>query len=168
MAFQVVHVKRRGAKTLIDLTKTQTVFKPAKAAPVKPPEKEQQQPKPLYISPAPDGPLVSADLPEKCRKGFEPVRKPLIDKQIETLERVIQRAGEGHPKTLGLRLVLAASEDEFAAAWPIGALAKAFHVAGHPVEGEAVHMVAYGCRVSRYGEMAATALALLNQKIAIT
>jgi len=62
-------------------------------------------------------------------------------------------------------LVLAASEDELTASWPIGLLSKALHVSGRHTEGDAVHMVAQGCRVSRYRDMAAAALVLLNEKI---
>jgi hypothetical protein len=57
------------------------------------------------------------------------------------------------------------SEDEFAAAWPIGKLSKALHAFGRPIEADAVHRVASGCRVARRKDMAAAALALLNQKI---
>jgi hypothetical protein len=171
MTFKVVHVRQRGgasAKRVVDLTKT--VPKPlANMPPVKPeppeakPEPKQQEPN---ITAAPDGPPIAADLPEKLRKiEGGPVHKPLTDKQLEILDRIVQRAGVGHPKTLGLRLVLAASEDELAAAWPIGLLSKALHASGRSTEGQAVHSVAHGCRIARYRDMAAAALALLNQKI---
>jgi hypothetical protein len=79
--------------------------------------------------------------------------------------RVVQKAGDGRRKTLGLRLVLAASEDELAAAWPTGMLSTALHAFGRPIEADAARRVASGCRVARYKDMAAAALALLNQKI---
>jgi hypothetical protein len=60
--------------------------------------------------------------------------------------------------------VLTASEHKDAAAWPIGLLVKAFHVSGCPTEANAVWKVAMGFRVSRYGNMAATALAVINEK----
>jgi hypothetical protein len=174
MTFKVVHVKHRGgapAKRIIDLTKTAP--KPLAKMPsvkAKPPEAKpepkQEQPRGLYIAAAPDGPPIAADLPEKFRKvEGGSVQKPLTDKQLEILDRIIQKAGDGNPKTLGLRLVLAASEDELATAWPIGLLSKALHASGRSTEGDAVHMVAQGCRVSRYRDMAISALALLNQKI---
>ena len=174
MNFKVVHVKHRGgapAKRAVDLTKTAP--KPlAKMPPVKPkppevkPEPKQDQQECLYIPTAPDGPPIAADLPEKLRKiEGGPVHKPLSDKQLEILDRIVQKAGDGHPKTLGLRLVLAASQDELAAAWPIGLLSKALHASGRSTEGQAVHSVAHGCRVARFGDMAAAALALLNQKM---
>ena len=174
MNFKVVHVKHRGgapAKRIIDLTKTAPKAL-AKMPPVKPkppevkPEPKQDQQECLYIPTAPDGPPIAADLPEKLRKiEGGPVHKPLSDKQLEILDRIVQKAGDGHPKTLGLRLVLAASQDELAAAWPIGLLSKALHASGRSTEGQAVHSVAHGCRVARFGDMAAAALALLNQKI---
>jgi len=158
MTFKVVHVRQRGgasAKRVVDLTKT-TPRPPAKMPPVKS--------KPIKA--APDGPSIAADLPEKLRKiEGGPVHKPLSDKQLEILDRIVQKAGDGHPKTLGLRLVLAASEDELAAAWPIGLLSKALHASGRRTEGNAVQKVAHGCRVSRFRDMAAVALSLLNQKI---
>jgi hypothetical protein len=170
MNFKVVHVKHRGgapAKRVVDLTKTAP--KPlAKMPPVKPkpPEPKQDQQECLYIPAAPDDPPIAADLPEKLRKiEGGPVHKPLSDKQLEILDRIVQKAGDGRPKTLGLRLVLAASQDELAAAWPIGLLSKALHASGRSTEGQAVHSVAHGCRVARFGDMAAAALALLNQKM---
>jgi hypothetical protein len=162
MAIEVVHVKRRGMsnKRVINLTKA--------APPVKSEPEAKPEPKPrrLVIETAPDGPPIVPDLPEKLRKiKGGPVHKPLTDRQIEILAGIVQKAGEGHPKTLGLRLVLAACEDELAAAWPIELLSKALHLSGRPTAAHAVHKVAVGCRVSRYRDMAANALALLNQKI---
>jgi hypothetical protein len=163
MTFEVVRVKKR----FVDLTKAAP--KPTPQVKPKPPEAkpkpEQHQPKRLPLTAAPDGPPIAADLPEKFRKVEEPVHKLLTDKQVEILEHIIQKAGDGHPKMLGLRLVLAASEDEIAAGWPIGLLSKALHLSGRRTEGNAVHAVATGCRVSRYEDMATTALALVNQKI---
>jgi hypothetical protein len=83
--------------------------------------------------------------------------------QLEILNRVISKAGDGEPRTLGLRLVLAASQDELAATWPIGMFQAALGFAGHTAESKAVHRVVRGCRVSRYGEMAAAALTILDQ-----
>jgi hypothetical protein len=168
---QVIHVKRRGtSKPVIDLTKA----KPAKAPPVKakptepikPKQQQQQEPRQLHITAAPDGPPIAPDLPEQLRK-CDPVRKPLTDKQVEVLDRIIQKAGEGSNNTLGLRLVLAAAEDKHAAAWPIGLLAKALGMAGHATEAHAVFIVAQGCRVARFKDMAANALALLNNKVEV-
>jgi hypothetical protein len=160
-------VKHRGgapAKPTIDLTK--------KAAPVmsKPPqaklEPKQQQPRRRqYITAAADGPPIAAELPEKLHKIEGRVHKPRTDKQAEILGQIIEKAGDGIPRSLGLRLVLAASEHKYAAAWPIGLLAKAFHVSGCPTEANAVWKVAMGFRVSRYGNMAATALAVINEKL---
>ena len=174
MTFKVVHVRQRGgasAKRVVDLTKT-TPRPPAKMPPVKSkppedkPEPKQDQQERMYITAAPDGPSIAADLPEKLRKiEGGPVHTPLSDKQLEILDRIVQTAGDGHPKTLGLRLVLAASEDELAAAWPIGLLSKALHASGRRTEGNAVQKVAHGCRVSRFRDMAAVAFSLLNQKI---
>ena len=83
-------VKHRGgapAKPTIDLTK--------KAAPVmsKPPkaklEPKQQQPRRRqYITAAPDGPPLVAELPEKLHKIEGRVHKPRTDKQAEILRRV--------------------------------------------------------------------------------
>jgi hypothetical protein len=171
MTFKVVHVRQRGgasAKRVVDLTKTapKTLARMSPEKPKPPEAKPEPKQECLYITAAPDGPPIAADLPEKLRKiEGGPVQKPLTDKQLEVLDRITQKAGEGHPKTLGLRLVLAASEDELAASWPIGLLSKALHVSGRHTEGDAVHMVAQGCRVSRYRDMAAAALVLLNEKI---
>src|SRR6201981_538178 len=150
-------VKHRGgapAKPTIDLTK--------KAAPVmsKPPkakrEPRQQQPRRRQcITAAPDGPPNAAELPEKLRKIEGRVHKPRTDKQAEILGQIIEKAGDGIPRSLGLRLVLAASGHKYARTWPIGLLAKAFHVSGCPTEANAVWKVAMGFRVSRYGNMAA-------------
>src|SRR5215471_2020688 len=174
MNFKVVHVKHRGgasAKRDVDLTKT-TPRPLAKMPAVKSkppedkPEPKQDRQERLDIPAASDGPSIAADLPEKLRKiEGGPVHKPLSDKQLEILDRIVQKAGDGHPKTLGLRLVLAASEDDLAAAWPIGMLSKALRTSGRSTEGDAVHKVAHGCRVSRFRDMAAAALQLLNQKI---
>lgn len=160
MTFEVVRKRR-----VIDLAKT-AVPKPGKAVPANPkPHTAKQEPE-LYIRAAPDGPPIAAELPEKLRKiEGGPIQKPLTEKQTEILNRIIQKAGDGHAKTLGLRLVLAASEDELAAAWPIGLLSKALRVSGRPTEADAVHLVAQGCRIARFKEMAAAALAQLNQKI---
>jgi len=160
MDFQVVRVRRRGgtpAKPVIDLKKAA----PQAAKPNAPPP----EPKRLDITAAPDGPPISEHVPEKYRKIENKVGKVLTDEQAEILGRIVQKAGVGHPSTLGLRLVLAASEDEDAAASPIGQLSRALRLSGRPTEGEAVWKVAQGCRTSRYRDMAAAALALLNQKM---
>jgi hypothetical protein len=60
---------------------------------------------------------------------------------------------------------LAASED-LAASWPIGLLSRALHLSGRPIEGQAVHSVVHGCRVTRFQDMATNALAVLEQKLA--
>jgi hypothetical protein len=174
MTFEVVHVRHRGGasgKRVIDLTKTAPKTL-AKMPPVKPkapeakPEPKQDQHEYLHITAAPDGSPIAADLPEKLRRiEGGPVHKHLSDKQLEIIDRIVQKAGDGHPKTLGLRLVLAAAEDDLAAAWPIGMLSKALHASGRYTEGDAVHKIAHGCRVSRYRDMAANALVLLNEKI---
>ena len=149
-------IVKRGKKT-IDLTKPQATPK------LKTPPKNE--PKPVRIWAASKGPPITAELPEKHRELQEPVQKPLNLKQIEALDRVIQRAGDDNdPKTLGLRLVLAAAHDEYAGAWPIGLLAKALHASGRPKMGTAVHRVAIGCRTARFGDMAAAALVLLETK----
>jgi hypothetical protein len=161
MNFQVVRVRRRGgtpAKPVIDLIKKAA---PLAAKPKAPPP----EPKRLHITAAPDGPPISEHLPEKHRKIENKVGRVLTDEQAQILGRIVQKAGVGHPSTLGLRLVLAASEDEHAVAWPIGQLSRALRLSGRPTEGEAVWKVAQGCRTSRYRDMAAAALALLNQKI---
>jgi hypothetical protein len=62
-------------------------------------------------------------------------------------------------------LVLAASQDEYAAKWPIGQLAKALHASGRCKEAEVVHRVALGCRTARFKDMAAAALEHLNKKL---
>jgi len=79
MTFQVVHVRRRGgvpAKPVIDLTK-KIAPKPINAPPVKAAEKakpkQPQQPRPVWITAAADGPPIEADLPEKFRKMDAPV-----------------------------------------------------------------------------------------------
>jgi hypothetical protein len=119
----------------------------------------------LLIGAAPDGPPISADLPEAARRKITEGRKLLTPVQLEILNRVISKAGEGDPQTLGLRLVLAASQDELAAAWPIGMFQAALSFAGRVDESRAVHGVMVGCRVSRWGEMAAGALAILEQRL---
>jgi hypothetical protein len=128
---------------------------------VKPPK--QQQPKRIIA--AADAPPISAELPQQFRKVEEPVTKTLTEEQAAIIDCVVRKAGEGHPKTLGLRLVLAASEDEYAATWPIGLLIKALHASGRRREGEAVYRVALGCRNARYRDMATSALELLNKKL---
>jgi hypothetical protein len=178
MGLRVVHVKRRAGtitKPVVDLTKDRSgrVKEPTasnavvsgkalEAKPVK--QRQPQQPRRLHIKAAPDGPPIAADLPEEHRNKVEPARKPLTDKQEEILGQIIESAGEGNPKTIGLRLVLAASQHKDAGAWPIGLLAKAFHLSGRQLEGDAVYKVASGCRVARFRDMAASALTLLNQE----
>jgi hypothetical protein len=150
-------IVKRSTKKAIDLTKLQATPKPKT-----PPKNE---PKPVMIWAASKGPPIAAELLEKHRELREPVQKPLNPKQIEALDRVIQKAGDDNdPKTLGLRLVLAAAHDEYAGAWPIGLLAKALHASGRPEMGTAIHRVAVGCRTARFGDMAAAALALLETK----
>ena len=171
MTVKVVHVKHRGgapAKRVIDLTKTapRPLAKMKPKPPEAKPEPKQQQPRRLHIEPAPDGPPIAPDLPEGHRQmGGGPIKNPLHDKQIEILDQIVEMAGQGDPRTLGLRLVVAAAEHRYAAAWPIGLLSKALRLSGRPTEAQAVHGVAMGCRTSRYGQMAANALMLLNQKI---
>ena len=163
MAFQVVHKRRGGiatasqTKPVIDLTKTAP--KLAKAPPVNSELK-------LQITAAQDGPPIAAELPERLRTPAPwSAQKSLTGQQVQILDRIIRKAGDGHPNTLGLRLVLAAAEDELAAAWPIGLLSKALRAAGYEKEGFAVYSVAQGCRVARFKDMAATSLTLLNQKL---
>jgi hypothetical protein len=139
-------------------------LKPKKVKPEPKPESKQQQ-QPKRITAEPGGPPISAELPEQFRKTEELVTKILTEEQAAIIDCVVRKAGEGHPKTLGLRLVLAASQDEYAAAWPIGQLAKALHASGRRREGELVHRVALGCRTARYRDMAASALELLNKKL---
>ena len=160
MDFQVVRVRRRGgtpAKPVIDLKKAAPLAAKPKAPPT--------EPKCLHITAAPDGPPISEHVPEKHRKIENKVGKVLTDEQAEILGRIVQKAGVGHPSTLGLRLVLLASEDEHAVAWPIGQLSRALRLSGRLTEGDAVWKVAQGCRTSRYRDMAAAALTLLNQRI---
>jgi hypothetical protein len=163
MAFEVVRKKR-----VIDLTKGKVIPKRVPApAPVQPPEKAKPKPKPMgpkLIQAATDGPPIAVDLPENHRKS-EPVLKSLTDKQVEILDRLLQKTADGPIQTIGLRLVLAASEDEQAAAWPIGALSKALHLHGRHHEGQAVYSVAWGCRLSRYRDMAASVLEQVNQRL---
>ena len=164
---QVIHVKRRPgapAKRVLDLaTRVTPRVKPKQVKPDPKPEPKQQQPK--RITAAADAPPISAELPEQFRKVEQAVTKILTEEQAAIIDCVVCKAGEGHPKTLGLRLVLAASEDEFAATWPIGLLIKALHASGRRREGEAVYRVALGCRNARYRDMAASALELLNKKL---
>jgi hypothetical protein len=168
----VVHVKRRNGNTnkpVIDLAKKTFSPKPAglakpdKAPLPKPPV--ETKPK-LEIAAALDGPPIAPELPEKLRTPAPwSAAKGLTDEQVQILDRIIQKAAEGNPKTYGLRLVLAASRDEQAGAWPIGLLSKAFSVAGHSTEAHAVFTVAQGCRVSRYEAMAESSLKILNRKL---
>jgi hypothetical protein len=128
----VVHVKRRNGNTnkpVIDLAKKTVSPKPAglakpdKAPLPKPPV--ETKPK-LEIAAALDGPPIAPELPEKLRTPAPwSAAKGLTDEQVQILDRIIQKAAEGNPKTYGLRLVLAASRDEQAGAWPIGLLSKA-------------------------------------------
>jgi hypothetical protein len=164
---QVVHVKRRpGAPTkrVVDAARVTPPVKP-KQVKLEPKPKPEQEQQPKGIVAAPDGPPISAELPEEFRKVEERVSKALTEGQAAIIDRIIRNAGEGHPKTLGLRLVLAASQDEYAATWPIGQLAKALHASGRRREGEVVHRVALGCRTARYRDMAASALEVLNKKL---
>ena len=171
---EVVHIRRGGnttKKPLLDLTKkpaadlAQKAFAP-KPAKVPPPKLLAEAKPNLQITTAPDGPPIAAELPEKQRTPAPwSAQKALTEQQVQILDGIIQKAGDGHPRTLGLRLVVAASKDEHAASWPIGLLAKALGVAGRATESHAVFMVAQGCRVSRFGDMAATALELLNRKL---
>ena len=161
MTFEVIRKRR-----VLDLTKT-AASKVANIVPSKSkPRTARQEPgPPVYIGAAPDGPSIAPELPEGRRKIQGRVENPLTDKQTEIVDRIIQKAGAGHPKTLGLPLVLAASDDELAAAWPIGLLSKALRVSGRPAEADAVHRVALGCRLSRFKNMAAAALQVLNKKL---
>src|ERR1700740_1800881 len=107
MTFKVVHVRQRGgasAKRVGDLTKTAP--KPCARMLLLKPTPPEAKPEPkqecLYITAAPDGPPIAADLPEKLRKiEGGPVQKPLTDKQLEVLDRITQKAGGGHPRPLG-------------------------------------------------------------------
>lgn len=121
--------------------------------------------KPLAIVAAEDGPPLATELPEQHR-GRAPwgAQRTLTDQQLETINRIVQRAGHDHRKTLRLRLVLVASEDEAAGAWPIGLLGKMLAVAGHATASHAVYQVMQGVRVGRYREMARTSIELLNKK----
>jgi hypothetical protein len=112
---------------------------------------------------AEDGPPLAAGLPEQYR-GPAPwsVQKSLTEVQVETINRIIEKAGPGRRKTLGLRLVLAASEDKSAGSWPIGLLSKALGVAGHAAESHAVYQVAMGCRTARFRDMARATIELLD------
>jgi hypothetical protein len=103
-------------------------------------------------------------LAENLRGKIEPVRQPLTDAQTKILNAVIDGAGEGRGDTLGLRLVLAASKHPHAAAWPIGILARALEISGRKAEGMAVRGVAWGCRLSRYGEVASSTLQQFEAK----
>ena len=157
---QVIHKNRRGGnstKSLLDLTK-----KPTKASPPKPPVGAKPL---LRISAAEDHAPIAADLAEQHR-GLAPwVEKALTDQQTAVIDRIIARAGDGDRRSLGLRLVLAASEDECAGSWPIGLLSKAFSVAGHATASHAVYQVAQGCRTARFRDMAASALEVINKRI---
>jgi len=169
---QIIHKRPRGGKPVIDLTKkpvkdaANTVFKSKEPNTAMPPLAAKVETKPLAISAAPDGPPIAPDLPEKHR-GPAPwsAQRSLTEQQVETINRIIQKAGEGHAKTLGLRLVLAAAEDEQAAAWPIGLLAKAFSAAGQATESHAVYQVMQGCRTARFRDMAAAALEAINKRM---
>jgi hypothetical protein len=174
MTLKVVHVRQRSgasAKRVLAKSTPRPLVKmpPVKSKPPEDkPEPKQAQKERSFITAAPDGPSIAVDLPEKHRKlEGGPVHKALNNRQLEILNRIVQKAGDGHAKTLGLRLVLAASEDDVSAAWPIGTLSRALRASGRSIEGDAVHKVAYGCRVSRYRDMAANALAMLNDKIEI-
>jgi hypothetical protein len=175
---QTVHKKpilTLGKKVVVvDTTKARTtkeaanaVFKPkpeaaAKDAGLATPTVEA---KPLTTVAAEDGPPLAAELPEHHR-GRAPwsAQRTLTEQQVETINRIIQKAGHGRRKTIGLRLVLAASEDEAAGAWPIGLLTKMLAVAGHATASHAVYQVMQGVRVGRYREMARTSIELLHQK----
>src|ERR1700746_1432269 len=105
MAFQVVHKRRGGiatatqTKRVIALTKTAP--KPAKAPPVKPAEVKPK----LQITAAQDGPPITAELPERLRtRAPWSAQKTLTRQQVQILDRIIRKAGDGHPNTLGLRL----------------------------------------------------------------
>ena len=158
MSFEVIRKRR-----VFDLTKTAGSKVAKMVSSRSRPRKAKQGP--VHIGAAPDGPSIAPQLPEGRRKIEGRVANLLTEKQVEILDRIIQRAGDGYPKTLGLRLVLAASEDEIAAAWPIGLLSKALRVSGRPTEADAVHRVALGCRLSQFKGMAAAALPLLNKRL---
>ena len=157
---QVIHKNRRGGnstKSLLDLTK-----KPTKASPPKPPVGAKPL---LRISAAEDHAPIAADLAEQHRGLAPRVEKALTDQQTAVIDRIIARAGDGDRRSLGLRLVLAASEDECAGSWPIGLLSMAFSVAGHATASHAVYQVAQGCRTARFRDMAASALEVINKRI---
>jgi hypothetical protein len=143
------------------------VFKPKSKVDTKDagPASPAVEAKQLTTVAAEDGPPLAAELPEHHR-GRAPwgAQRTLTEQQLETIYRIIQRAGHGHRKTLGLRLVLAASEDEAAGAWPIGLLAKMLAVAGYATASHAVSQVMQGVRVSRYREMARNSIEVLNKK----
>jgi hypothetical protein len=166
MAVQVVQ-KRRNTKLVLDLTKSAKA--PPKPEIKKPEPKALPQPLPLTISAAEDGPPIAANLPEHQR-GYVPAVRTLTSEQLAILADVIREAEAigGPSQTLGLRLVLAASRHESAGAWPIGQLSRAFWAAGRPTEGKAVYRVCLGCRTSRFGEMAETAIEVLNRKLNTT
>src|ERR1700747_2082401 len=102
MTFKVVHVRQRGgasAKRVVDLNKTapNTLARMSPETPKPPGAKPEPKQEFLYITAAPDGPPIAADLPEKLRKiEGGPVQKPLTDKQVDVLDRITQKAGGGH------------------------------------------------------------------------
>ena len=165
MAFQVVIKRRAGSPPLIDLTR-KTARSPAKAAPVKTkaePPTLAEKAKERYLGPYTQ---VAADLPEKLRNGGERITNPLSGKAAKVIDRIVQQAGDGRPETLGLRILLAAANDEAGAGWPVGHLARAMRVSGHVAESEALKRVLFGCRAGRFREMTAVVLDILNKKLA--
>jgi hypothetical protein len=152
-----------NAKKLVEAANA--VFKPKAAAAPVATEGAAPAAKSLIVVAADDGPPSAAALLEQHR-GLAPwsAQKSLTTAQVETIDRIIQKAGDGRRKTLGLRLVLAASENEAAGAWPIGLLAKMLAVAGHATASHAVYQVMQGVRVGRYREMARASIELMNEK----
>ena len=122
---------------------------------------------PLRIRPAFDGVPITADLPEHQRKmECGRVAKTLTPEQLSIIDRVVDQAGAGdnHPETLGLRLMLAAAVDKHAGAWPLYVVIKALEISGRPQLAHALRFVVLGCRASRFGDMAACAIDVIERR----
>ena len=103
---------------------------------------------------------------ENLRNGGESITNPISDKAAKVINRIVQQAGDGRPETLGLRILLAAANDEAGAGWPVGQLARAMRLSGRVEESEALKRVLFGCRAGRFREMAPVVLDILNKKLA--
>lgn len=132
--------------------KPKTAAQPQPSRPAKPPV--------LFIKPAADGQQISTNVPEQDRGRYERIKTVLTKEQRDIVERIAANSDPAEPLTV----LIAASRDEYAACWPIGAVAAAFGLAGLNDHGKALWNSLYGFRASRFHDAATASLEVVKAK----